>query len=348
MVEIGYGNLLEAKAEALVNTVNCVGVMGRGVALQFRQAFPSNYQAYKKACDNKEVRIGKMFVTDLARFANPKHIINFPTKKHWRGASKLEYIEEGLIDLVRVVKDCGIRSIAIPPLGCGLGGLKWSDVQPRIVDALGSINNLDILLFEPNEQPEPIRVVNHTEPPPMTSGRAVLLILMGRYLAGLMDPFVSLLEIHKLMYFMQEAGQPLKLKFNQAPYGPYAENLRHVLIKVDGHFIKGYGDGTDDPRRAIEIEDSALTLANDVFKAEAALQEKFDRVEKLIDGYETPFGMELLATVHWVVTRQQARDPLEATQKVHAWNDRKAMFSERHVRTAWESLARRDWIRHTA
>ncbi|MBZ0258634.1 macro domain-containing protein, partial [bacterium] len=128
MIEFATGNLLKADAEALVNTVNCVGFMGKGIALQFKQAFPENFKSYERACKKGEVKIGEIFVHDQHSMINPKYIFNFPTKNHWKGKSKIEDIKSGLDSLVKNIKRFGIKSIAIPPLGCGLGGLEWNEV----------------------------------------------------------------------------------------------------------------------------------------------------------------------------------------------------------------------------
>ncbi|WP_287095234.1 macro domain-containing protein, partial [Mesorhizobium sp.] len=189
--------------EALVNTVNCVGIMGRGIALQFKNDFPENFKAYEAACAREEVQPGKMFVFETRTLTNPKFIINFPTKRHWRGKSRLEDIDSGLRALVEEIRNRGIRSLAIPPLGSGLGGLNWADVRPRIVEALRDLNDLQVIVYEPNSAPV---ATKSREVPNMTAGRAALVVLMHRYLGGLMDPFVTLIEVQKLMYFMQEAG----------------------------------------------------------------------------------------------------------------------------------------------
>jgi O-acetyl-ADP-ribose deacetylase (regulator of RNase III) len=207
-----HGNILKHDADALVNTVNCVGVMGRGVALQFRRAFPENYDAYRKEAKAGQIQPGRMFVFERAAFDSPRFIVNFPTKRHWKGKSRIEDIESGLADLVRVIQERGIRSIAIPPLGCGLGGLDWNVVRPLIENSLCNIPNLDAYLFEPGEAPAAAEMVNRTRRPKLTHGRAALLGLMDRYLAALMDIEISLLEIHKLMYLLQEAGEPLQLR----------------------------------------------------------------------------------------------------------------------------------------
>lgn len=152
MIKITHGDILSANTDAIVNTVNCVGVMGKGLALQFKKAYPDNYETYKLACEHKAIRTGKMFTFMRKSQSNPKYIINFPTKQHWRDPSKIEFIDDGLIDLVRVVPYLSIKSIAIPPLGCGLGGLEWSVVLPKIKEAMMSLNDVDILIYEPSVQ----------------------------------------------------------------------------------------------------------------------------------------------------------------------------------------------------
>jgi len=149
MIELAHGNLLRADAEALVNAVNCVGVMGKGIALQFKRAFPANYRAYAAACRRGEVRPGAMFVCEEASGEGRRVVINFPTKRHYRDASQLEDIDSGLRALVSEIRRREIRSIAVPALGCGLGGLRWSDVEPRIRAALGEVPETRVLLFAP-------------------------------------------------------------------------------------------------------------------------------------------------------------------------------------------------------
>ena len=151
MIELRRGDLLKQDAEALVNAVNCVGVMGRGIALQFRKAFPENFKIYEAACKRGEVKPGEMLVFDTHQVTNPRYIINFPTKRHWRDQSRITDIESGLEALVKEVHDRGISSIAVPALGCGLGGLKWSEVRPRIEKAFAKVPDVQVWLFEPEE-----------------------------------------------------------------------------------------------------------------------------------------------------------------------------------------------------
>lgn len=341
MIAFKTGDILRADAEALVNTVNCVGIMGRGVALQFKNDFPENFKAYEAACARDEVQPGKMFVFETRTLTNPKFIINFPTKRHWRGKSRMEDIDSGLKALVEVIRSGGIRSIAIPPLGSGLGGLNWAEVRPRIVEALRGVNDLHVIIFEPNSAPA---ATKSRAVPNMSAGRAALVVLIHRYLGGLMDPFVTLLEIHKLMYFMQEAGEPLRLKYAKAPYGPYAENLRHVLHAVEGHLVSGYADGGDTPDKQIELVPGAVHDAEAFLNDKRETVSRFDRVGKLVEGFETPFGLELLATVHWVATRENAIDADDAATKVYAWNERKKRFSQRQIGIAFETLRANGWL----
>jgi O-acetyl-ADP-ribose deacetylase (regulator of RNase III) len=344
MIEHASGNILEADVEALVNTVNCVGIMGRGIALQFKDAFPENFKAYKVACDREELQPGRMFVFETGYVTNPKYIINFPTKRHWRGKSRIEDIKTGLESLVQVILKRRIGSIAIPPLGSGLGGLDWHQVRPRIEKALGGLENVRVIVFEPNGSTDRQKTGRRGQAPRMTVGRAALVLLMRRYLAGLMDPFVSLLEVHKLLYFMQEAGQPLRLTYTKAPYGPYAENLRHVLHAVEGYFVSGYQDGGDAPNKQLELVPGAATDAEAFLKNDTDALARFDRVAGLVEGFETPFGLELLSSVHWVATREGAREADKAVGGIYGWNDRKKRFSRRQIGLALELLANKGWL----
>lgn len=344
MIRYTTGDILKAGTEALVNTVNCVGVMGRGIALQFKEMFPANYKAYAAACEREEVQPGRMFVFDTGELTPPRYIVNFPTKRHWRGKSRIEDIESGLAALVELVRARGIRSIAIPPLGSGLGGLDWHEVRPRIERALAAVPDVDVLVFEPNGAPADARPNRSSAVPKMTAGRAALVALMRRYLAGLLDPSISLLEVHKLMYFLQAAGEPLRLRYVKAPYGPYAENLRHVLREVEGHLISGYADGGDAPEKPLALVPGAVEEAERYLAEHHATHERLDRTAALVEGFETPYGLELLATVHWVANLEGARTTSAITRAIHDWNLRKRQFSSSQIDLAAQRLARQGWI----
>lgn len=344
MIEYKNGDILAENAEALVNTVNCVGIMGRGIALQFKNAYPDNFKAYAAACERHTVQPGRMFVFETGRLTHPKYIINFPTKRHWRGKSRIEDIEAGLIALVEEIRKRDIKSIAIPPLGSGLGGLDWSDVRPRIVDALKGFTELKVVLFEPGGASADTRHNHSSDVPKMTEGRAALVGLMHRYLSGLLDPFITLLEVHKLMYFMQESGQNLKLKYTKGTYGPYAENLRHVLRAVEGHLVSGYADGGDTPDKQLQLVPGALDEALLYLKNNDETLERFERVSLLVEGFESPFGLELLSTVHWIISQEHAQNVDDVVAMTYAWSERKKQFSRRQIELAIEVLSKKGWI----
>lgn len=341
------GNLLESGAEALVNTVNTVGVMGKGVALQFKQAFPDNFRAYEAACRRHEVRLGHMLVfrrDSLRALSNPRYIINFPTKAHWRGKSRIKDIEAGLGDLVRVVKEEKIASIAVPPLGCGNGGLDWNQVRPRILSAFSATPEVTVLLYPPSGSPAAEKMRIGTDRPNMTPARAALLILMDKY--AMPGYRLTLLEIQKLAYFLQIAGEPLRLSFRKQKYGPYAETLHHVLQRMEGHFISGYGDRSR--HASIALKPDAVDEAGKYLAREAETHSRFERIARLIDGFETPYGMELLASVHWVATAEDQAAAIDqdlAVSLVREWNEHKrAVFHPQHIRIAWDRLKEHGWI----
>ena len=342
MIELAHGNLLKADVEALVNTVNCVGFMGKGIALQFKRAYPDNFKVYERACKAEEVRPGRMLTVPTGELTGPRFIVNFPTKRHWRGKSLIEDIDAGLDALVEEVRRLKIASIAVPPLGCGNGGLRWSDVRPRIHKAFAALPEVRVLLFEPKGAPDAEDAVIRTSRPNMTVGRALLIKLLEQYSA--LEYRKTLLEVQKLAYFLQEAGQPLRLQYREHLYGPYAPNLKKVLEVLEGHYLRGYVDG-ERPDVEIDLLEGATEAATSFLQTDPAATERLARVAKLIEGYETPYGMELLATVHWVGQHKGARTAEDAVGLVHAWNPRKAsLFRASHVHAAWERLKSERWL----
>ena len=345
MIEYKTGNLLLEDAEALVNSVNCVGVMGRGIALQFKRAWPDNFRAYAAACRRGEVQPGRMFVFPTNQLDNPKYIINFPTKRHWRSKSRLDDIRTGLEALAQEIRQRKIRSVAVPPLGSGLGGLPWPEVRKCIEQILGTLEDVRIIVFEPTPgRSKATPPARKTPAPRMTSGRAALLRLVQSYLEGALVPFVSLLEVHKLVYFLQESGEPLKLRFAKGVYGPYAENLRHVLQRIEGHFTAGYGEGGDEPYKEIRLCSGAVEKADDFLLRRPETRSRVKRVVELVEGFESPHGMELLATVHWLVQHESVRSSQEVVQRFYAWHERKRRFTERQILLAHRVLSQRGWL----
>ena len=348
MIERRRGDLLKADVEALVNTVNCVGVMGKGIALQFKLKFPGNFRRYKKVCDRGELEPGRLFVFDRGDLIEgdghgPRYVVNFPTKTHWRSPSKLSYIEDGMDALVREVERRRIASIAIPPLGCGGGGLDWGDVEAIITSRFEALPGVRVVLFPPGYRPRADALAVNTERPAMTRGRALVVKLFALY----QQPGYrhGLWEAQKLAYLLQRAGEALRLDYVAHDYGPYANNLNHVLQRIEGHFTKGYGDR--DQGAEIRLLPGAVEEAEDAIAGDPEAQERLERVRRLIEGFETPFGLELLATVLWVAQEdaRARRSVHEAIKRVHAWNRRKKrLFTPQHVETAWDRLRDEGWL----
>jgi len=345
MITYATGNLLRAEVEALVNTVNTVGVMGKGVALQFKQAFPENFRAYSGACKRGEVQTGRMFVT-LTGKLTPRWIINFPTKQHWKGNSKLDDIRLGLGDLVRVVKDEKIQSIAIPPLGCGLGGLRWEDVRPLIEEAFAALPDVEVQLFGPGTAIAPEDRIVNTPKPEMTAWRAALIRIVDAYRA--LGGDATHLEAQKLLYFLVRAGEPLKSHFAKGAYGPYDQNMRYALQTMDGHYVYGFGDGNR--LEPVRLKEGALEEAQNFLSLQSEdrleTEVRINRIVDLIDGFETPYGLELLATVHWVVSEEGATNFDEVLEKVQAWSHRKRdVMLPSHLRIAYDRLSELGWLK---
>jgi len=343
-VQIKRGDLLRQETDAIVNTVNCVGVMGKGIALQFKHRWPQNFKEYEYACKRGAIEPGRVFVFDAGGLVKPHFIINFPTKRHWREKSRIEYIEAGLKDLVSEVRRLGIQSIAIPPLGCGNGGLRWTIVRDRIIEAFKAVPHVAVSIFEPKGAPPARQMVNRTNRPRMTAGRAAVVKIISIYRE--LQYGLSRIEVQKLVYFLEAAGQPLNLEFRENQYGPYSDKLRHVLKAMDGHYIRGVGDHASESD--IVVAPKALAEAEEFLahEGEDSVRARVDSVVRLIEGFESPYGMELLATVHWVAHHEPfARDLGAAIAAVHAWNDRKRrLLKEPHIAVAWQRLMEGGWL----
>ncbi len=348
-IHLTTGDLLkQTDVDAIVNTVNCVGVMGKGIALQFKNKWPDNFVAYQAACKAGQVRPGRMMVFDAGAYAQPHYIINFPTKDHWRGKSQLAFIRDGLQDLVAQVRALGIQSIAVPPLGCGNGGLNWAEVRPLIESAFAALPDVDVRLFEPGDAPAPKTMEVRTHRPKMTPGRAAILKSIETYRD--LNYGLTKIEVQKLGYFLQAAGQNLGLQFEKHLYGPYSEQLRHALNRMEGHFIVGLGDGNVDS----EIEPAPDALAEaDAFLAQnpdPAIHQRLQRLHALIDGFQSPYGMELLSTVHWVAVHdERVNSAADAHEAIEQWNARKKQLMQpTHVAAAWARLVTTGWLEESA
>lgn len=333
MITFTQGNLLEARVEALVNTVNTVGVMGKGIALMFKERFAENFRRYAAACKAREVQTGKMFVTPVHELDGPRWIVNFPTKQHWRSPSRLEWVQEGLQDLRRFLLEQHIQSVAIPPLGAGNGGLEWAKVREQITQTLGDLD-IEILVFEPTSQYQ--NVAKRTGVEKLTPARALIAELVRRYWVLGME--CSLLEIQKLAWFLEREIEKrgltsLDLRFNAHKYGPYADRLRHLLEGLDGSYLhsdKRISDAT--PLEVIWFDDTRKDLVHRYLQSEAkAYAHALESTTALIDGFESPFGMELLATVDWLLAREGVAPTVPALRE-----------GLRHWRGGSDAAARKD------
>lgn len=351
MIEEKVGNIIEADAEALVNTVNIVGVMGKGVALQFKLAFPEMFKAYQRACRSHEVQLGKMFVYVQPSISGPDRIIiNFPTKNHWRENSQISYIKDGLKSLIQEVKNRKIKSIAIPPLGCGMGGLNWAEVYPLIRESFHEIPDVRVIIYPPQSTSNPKDLIINTSKPGLNWIRANIIRLLGKYCE--LDYRLSLLEVHKLLYFFQESGEKeLRLKYVKREYGPFSENLKHLLERFEGHYTKGLTDGSTNPKKSITLIPSAISDANTYIEVNKGFnpesEMRIQRVLQLIEGFETPYGLELLATVHWVICHDGigSDDVDSVIQAVHSWSNRKHnVMRSNHIKIAWGALKDNGWF----
>jgi O-acetyl-ADP-ribose deacetylase (regulator of RNase III) len=339
MIRDTTGDLLGDSVEAIVNTVNTEGVMGKGIALQFKNRYPANYEAYRAACKRGEVQLGSMFVFATGALAGPRYIINFPTKGHWRSNSKLADVQVGLGDLVRIIDELSIRSIAVPPLGCGLGGLDWNEVRPLIVSALDPITTLDAHLYGPTSAPSAAFPAVVTERPKMTLTRAVVVELLRRY-GRASENGASRPEIHRLAYFAQAAGIPLKLAFVRTPYGPFSENLNRVLKGIEGHFICGSSD--DEGATVIRALESAIGDVDVFLACHPEVSAQIDRVFELADGFESPYGLELLSKIHFMAVEETSGDQInEAVRSLSKHNSR--LFTDHHLSVATAHLEALGW-----
>ncbi|MEI8096473.1 MAG: macro domain-containing protein [Spirochaetales bacterium] len=303
MITFTKGNLLEADVDALVNTVNTVGVMGKGIALMFKDHFKENFDLYTKACKAGQVRVGHMFVTRTNEL-QPKWIVNFPTKQDWRNPSKIEWIHAGLADLRHWMSETKVKSIALPPLGSGNGGLDWDVVRLLVEDTLADVD-AEVLVYEPTVAYQNIRKREGIQK--LTTARALISELVRRYWVAGTD--CSVLEIQKLAWFLdrsiKKVGLPdqLKLEFLPNRFGPYSDQLRHLLDKLDGSYLhceKRLSDAQ--PSDSIWFEDRKKEELAVFLRAEGSeYLHALDQATAMIDGFESPFGMELLATVDWLL-----------------------------------------------
>jgi O-acetyl-ADP-ribose deacetylase (regulator of RNase III)/uncharacterized protein YwgA len=330
MIKFIKGNLLNAKTEALVNTVNTVGVMGKGIALQFKNRFPNNYKVYREACKNQTFKTGQVLTVQDGDLLNQQFIVNFPTKAHWKSPSKIEYIQTGLVALKNEIAKLKIKSIAIPPLGCGNGGLNWDIVKEIMIKELESLD-IEILIYEPNAQ---IKQVLQNEEiktaAKLTPARAMLLYLMFNYeKAGEQS---SLFVANKLAYFLQRTGEKLRLKFEAHHYGPYAVQLNHVLLHLNGTFLKGMEQNMPKPFEPLQLNYNKFEEVNLYVKTQLNSEQivRLEAVIQLLNRFESTFALELLATVDYIKSNDSAKSVDEVLESISKWSTRKINLFEPH------------------
>lgn len=332
------GDMFSEPVEALVNTVNCVGVMGKGVALEFKRRWPDNFKAYKSACESGALQPGKILTFDnyeLFAHDGPRYLVNFPTKQHWRSKSKLAYVEQGLDALVDEINRFQFRSIGIPPLGCGNGGLDWEDVKPLIVAKLEPLNDIEIVIFSPKEAVDPPEFSDSARLS-MTFPRAMLLKAMSE-LEVHFDGAFDRISLQKIVYFLQAFGVQFGLQFSKQLYGPYSEALKRSFISFEKHeMISGFSAG----ERRAHATPAGCALADEYLqKTEQPHDAIIERLSKLIQGYESPYGLELLASVHWLGDQEDCYPVEKIIEQLQNWNDEKRnRFDDETIRIAYARL----------
>ncbi|HEY5511884.1 MAG TPA: macro domain-containing protein [Prolixibacteraceae bacterium] len=327
MIHYKSANLLESEAEALVNTVNTVGVMGKGIALQFKSQFPNNFKLYANACKTNEISVGKLFVTEEnSLLGGRKIIINFPTKTDWKKPSEYSYIESGLIDLVRIIKEKNIKSVAIPPLGAGNGGLEWNKVK-ALMESYLSTSNCDIFIYQPNAI---IQEALKKERVKLTPARAMLLSVLFDLVRN--GEFVSEFSAEKIAYFLQRFGakETFKLEFHPDFYGPYSGKVKHVLYYLNGSYITGYSSKDKKPFEELGLMLDAEKEVNDYLDSKENKQNKAIvlKTKSFLTGFYADFGLELLSTIDFIIVDKKTNSVDEITKHLENWSKRKkTMFT---------------------
>lgn len=343
MIEFTTGNLMTSMDAVLVNTVNTVGVMGKGIALQFKDEFPHNFEVYADACRKGELVPGKLLVVkDFSPKYGEKTIVNFPTKVHWRNPSEYEYIEKGLMALRKLLVEEKVESISIPPLGCGNGGLDWVRVKPMIAEALKNLETC-IHVYEPS--PKVASLLKATARPSgqveLTPARAMMLYALFFY-ETLGEPS-SLFVANKLVYFMQRLGEPAfgKLKFTAASFGPYCQKVGKDLHELNGKYLLGLEQMNLRAFDTFELKYNTMDEVKNYVdtRLPADSRWRLKQLVNLISGFQSTFSLEVLASVDYVMKENPGISLEDTIQKVWEWSDRKkSLFKEQYIKIAYDHL----------
>jgi O-acetyl-ADP-ribose deacetylase (regulator of RNase III) len=325
MIHYRVGNILESEADALINTVNTDGIMGKGIALQFKNAFPLNFKIYQEACKNESLKVGNLLlVEDTGLISGKKTIINFPTKTTWRKPSEYQYINDGLDELIRVIDEKNIKSVAIPPLGSGNGGLDWNIVKKMIEEKLSHLT-IDIFIYEPNKQ---IQEVLKSERVKLTEARAMLLFMLYELVKN--GEFVSEFSSEKICYFLQRFGgeKYFKLEYKPNFYGPYSGKVKYVINYLNGSYIMGYSAMDKKPFEPLELIPDGYEPVLDYINSKPEIKKIVLKTKEFLDGFYSEFALELLSTIDYIAIQKQSFDINIIKNELENWSERKrTMFS---------------------
>ncbi|MDZ8053868.1 MAG: macro domain-containing protein [Aulosira sp. ZfuVER01] len=314
MFKFTVGDILESTTECLVNTVNCEGYMGKGIAYQFKLRFPENNKEYIKACRNKSLKIGTIHYF----CEQGKLIINFPTKDKWRQKSKIDYIHQGLTELVKLIPILNIKSIAIPPLGCGNGGLNWTDVKPIVIKYLTPISDsIEILIYEPSQY----YTAKTTEAPKLNASHLVLMNFKSK-----LHKF-NKLRLQKTGYFMNIFLDKAYFKFSKNNYGPYAHSI-DILSKDIKEFQDFYSVNTEEALRLAQT----MLISESVEQKLKSLSRAIDEATVFVNEIDNDEDLELLSTICYLLEDEQELTVQDIGRKIKEWSLRKAdKFTETDI-----------------
>lgn len=325
MIIYKKGNILESKADALVNTVNTQGVMGKGIALQFKNAFPLNYKIYQDVCKRGDFEIGNLLIVeDNGLISGKKTIINFPTKTSWRKPSEYSYIERGLERLLQVIDEKKLNSIAIPPLGSGNGGLNWEIVKKMIEDKMSHLPT-DVFIYEPNSQ---IQEKLKEERVQLTDARAMLLFMLYKLVAN--GEFVSEFSSEKICYFLQRFGAKEHFKLDYKPnfYGPYSGKVKYVINYLNGSYIMGYSSMDKKPFETLDLVSDGFEKVESYILSKPELVQIVKKAESFLDGFYSEFALELLSTIDYISLNKGTYNLEIIKKELESWSERKrTLFS---------------------
>ncbi len=343
MIKYVTGNILESNAAALINTVNTVGVMGKGIALQFKKAYHNNYKAYVEACKKNEIEIGKLFIIkDSNLSSGEKYIVNFPTKKDWRKPSEYSFIDAGLDDLIRVLKEYNIKSIAIPPLGAGNGGLEWEKVKKIIEHKLSNLD-VEIIVFEPTQH---IKEQLKKERVKLTDARALLLYVLYDLVKN--GEYVSEFSSEKICYFLQRFGarKYFNLDFKPNFYGPYSGKVRFLLNVLNGSYIMGYSDMNKKPFEPLTLVSDGYDVVKTHIESNSELYSIAKKAIDFLTGFYSDFALELLSSIDFITTNLNSFDKEIISKQLENWSDRKrSLFSNpRYIDISVRQLQQADFV----